>query len=57
MQKTETMNTKLKSLIQQLLQSPRRFPVEFALGIVFFIIAVWHSETFTWNETTTRPAY
>ena len=48
------MNTKLKSLIQQLLQSPRRFPVEFALGIVFFIIAVWHSETFTWNETTAR---
>ena len=48
------MNTKLKSLIQQLQQSPRRFPVEFALGIVFFIIAVWHSETFTWNETTAR---
>ena len=44
------MNRKLKSLIQQLLQSPRRFPVEFALGIVFFIIAVWDNETNHYNE-------
>ena len=48
------MNTKLKSLLQQLLQSPRRFPVEFALGIVFFIIAVWDSESSTWNQATGR---
>ena len=48
------MNTKLKSLFQQLLQSPRRFPVEAALGVVFFIIAVWDSESSTWNETTAR---
>ena len=48
------MNRKLKSLMQQLLQSPRRFPVEFALGIVFFVIAVWDSESSTWNETTAR---
>lgn len=34
------MNTKLKNLLQQLLQSPRRFPVEAALGLVFFIIGV-----------------
>ena len=46
------MNTKLKSLLHQLLQSPRRFPVELALGIVFFIIAVWDSETHAWNEVT-----
>ena len=50
----ETMKTKLKTLIQQLLQSPRRFPVEFALGIVFFIIAVWDSETSTWEETSAQ---
>ena len=49
-----TMNTKLKSLLQQLLQSPRRFPVEFALGVAFFIIAVWDSESSTWNETSAR---
>ena len=48
------MNTKLKTLLLQLLQSPRRFPVEFALGVVFFIIAVWDSETSTWNETSAR---
>ena len=48
------MKTKLKSLLQQLLQSPRRFPVEFALGIVFFVIAVWDSESSTWNETSAR---
>ena len=48
------MNTKLKSLLQQLLQSPRHFPVEFALGVVFFIIAVWDSETSAWNEAAAR---
>ena len=48
------MNTKLKSMLQQLLQSPRRFPVEFALGIVFFVIAVWDSESSTWNEASAR---
>jgi hypothetical protein len=48
------MNTKLKSLFLQLLQSPRRFPVEFALGIVFFVIAVWDSESSTWNEASAR---
>ena len=45
-----TMNKKLKSLLQQLLQSPRRFPVELALGVVFFIIAVWDSESREWSE-------
>ena len=44
------MNAKLKSLWQLLLQSPRRFPVELALGVVFFIIAVWDTETREWNE-------
>lgn len=44
------MNTKLKILWQLLLQSPRRFPVETVLGIVFFVIAVLHSKTYAWNE-------
>ena len=48
------MNTKLKSLFLQVLQSPRRFPVEFALVIVFFVIAVWDSESSTWNEASAR---
>ena len=45
------MNTKLKTVLQLLQQSPRRFPVELALGIAFFVIAVWDSESSTWNET------
>ena len=44
------MTTKLKTMLQQLLQSPRRFPVELALGVAFFIIAVWDSETSAWND-------
>ena len=44
------MNMKLKTILQQLLKSPRRFPVEAALGVVFFIIAVWNSERSHWNE-------
>ena len=48
------MNAKLKSLWQLLLQSPRRFPFEMALGVVFFIIAVWDLQSSTWNETATR---
>ena len=50
----EAMNTKLKSLLQLLLQSPRRFPVELALGVVFFIIAVWDSENSEWNVKTAQ---
>ena len=48
------MNMKLKTLLQQLLQSPRRFPFEMAMGVVFFIIAVWDSESSTWNEAVTQ---
>lgn len=46
------MNMKLKTILQQLLKSPRRFPVEAALGVVFFIIAVWNSERSHWNDVT-----
>ena len=48
------MNSKLKTIWQQLLQSPRRFPVELALGVAFFIIAVWDSETCEWSEKTAQ---
>lgn len=33
------MSTKLKTFIKQLLNSPKEFPVELAMGIAFFIIA------------------
>ena len=42
----------IKKLLQNLLSSPRRFPVELALGIVFFIIAVWDSSTSAYNPLT-----
>lgn len=48
------MNAKLKSLLWQMLRSPRHFPVEAALGVVFFIIAVWHTETSAWNSSVGR---
>ncbi len=38
------MNSKFKSLLQLLLQSPRRFPVEAALGVVFFLMATCEVE-------------
>ncbi|MBR1882132.1 MAG: DUF4153 domain-containing protein [Muribaculaceae bacterium] len=41
---------KLKSLLLQLLRSPREFPVEAAFGLVFFGIAAWHSEKAVWSE-------
>ena len=41
-------------MLQLLLQSPRRFPVELALGVVFFVIAVWNTETSEWCELTAR---
>ena len=46
------MNVKLKTLLKQLLQSPRHFPVEFVMGIAFFVIAVIDSETSVWNKAT-----
>lgn len=46
------MITRLKTTGMQLLQSPKRFPVEFALGVVFFIISVWYTESYTWNDLT-----
>ena len=48
------MNAKLKSLLQLMMSSPRRFPVEAALGVAFFIIAVWDTETSAWNEEAGR---
>lgn len=44
------MKTKLKSLLQQLLQSPRRLPVEAALGVVFFIIILLNEESSSWGD-------
>ena len=44
------MNTKFKSLFQQILRSPQRFPVEAALGVVFFFIAALNSGSQDWTD-------
>ena len=31
-------------MLIQLVESPRKFPVEFALGLTFCVLAIWHSE-------------
>jgi len=42
------MKAKIKSFLQQMLRSPKEFPVETAMGFAFFIIAVWHLESRKW---------
>ena len=41
--------SKIKSLMQQLLRSPKEFPVEMALGVVFFLIAVYGTHKKGWD--------
>ena len=51
------MSTKLKSLLQQLLLSPRRFPVELALGIALVYLGNQKEEEKKKNEaaSTSKP--
>lgn len=42
------MKAKIRSFWQQMLRSPKEFPVETAMGFAFFIIAVWHIESRRW---------
>ena len=43
---------KLKTMLQHLLRSPREFPVEAILGLVFFGIAAWHTTFMQYDEST-----
>lgn len=45
-----TFDMKLKTLFLQLLKSPRNFPVEAALGVVFFLIAFFHTDEHVFND-------
>ena len=47
------MNPKLQSLLQQLLLSPKRFPVEAAMGVVFFFIACVNLDSNVWGGVST----
>ena len=42
------MKAKIRSFWQQMLRSPKEFPVETAMGFAFFVIAVWHMESRKW---------
>ena len=43
------LKSKLKQTLQQLLRSPKNFPVELFLGIVFFVMTVCMNEHCTWT--------
>jgi len=45
------MKTNIKDILQQLLRSPREFPVEAAMGMGFFCISAWHTAYAHWDET------
>lgn len=38
------MNTKIKTLLHQLLHSPQRFPVEAVLGVLYYVILVYNMQ-------------
>ena len=44
------MKTKIKNILLQLLQSPRKFPVEAAMGLAFFYISVCHTTDINWSS-------
>ena len=41
---------KIKTLFQQLLRSLRNFPVEAAMGVVFFMIALLYTDKHVFND-------
>ncbi len=50
------MKTKIANLLRLLLQSPRKFPVEAAMGLVFFCISAWNTSHAGWSELTGEMA-
>ena len=44
------LKLKLKEIVQQLLRSPKEFPVEALMGLAFFGIAFWHTETLAYDS-------
>ena len=45
------MKTRIKNILNQLLHSPQEFPVEAAMGFIFFCISAWHTSHAEWNTT------
>ena len=46
------MKTRLKNILKQLLHSPLKYPVEAAMGLLFFFISAWHTSHAEWNGIT-----
>ncbi len=46
------MKTRIKNILKQLLRSPLEFPVEAAMGFLFFCISAWHTGHAEWNSAT-----
>ena len=46
------MKTRIKNILKQLLHSPLEFPVEAAMGFLFFCISAWHTGHAEWNSAT-----
>ncbi len=44
------MKTRIKDILKHLLHSPLEFPVEAAMGFVFFCISAWHIRHNAWDE-------
>ena len=42
------MNAKLRNMMRLLAESPRRFPVELALGLTFFLVAAYQTDKSGW---------
>ena len=46
------MKTRIKDVVKQVLRSPQEFPIETAMGFIFFCISAWHTSHSEWNDTT-----
>ena len=44
------MKTKIKNILQQLLRSPKEFPMEAFMGLAFFAIAALHTSYAEWSD-------
>ena len=46
------MKTRIMNILKHLLHSPLEFPVEAAMGFLFFFISAWHTSHAEWNDYT-----
>ena len=44
------MKLRIKNIFRLFVNSPREFPVEAAMGFMFFCISAWHTSHVKWND-------